>query len=38
MHLNATLNVNNALQRNYVELIGNIMPPRTFVFVLEAKL
>jgi outer membrane receptor protein involved in Fe transport len=36
--LTATVNVNNALQRNYVELIGNIMPPRTYVLVLEAKL
>lgn len=34
----ATLNVNNAFQRNYVELIGNIMPPRTYVLVLEARL
>ena len=34
----ATLNVNNAFQRNYVELIGNLMPPRTFVLVLEARL
>jgi outer membrane receptor for ferrienterochelin and colicins len=36
--LAATLNVNNALQWNYVELIGNMMPPRTYVLVLEAKL
>lgn len=36
--LTATLNVNNAFQRNYVELIGNLMPPRTFVLVLDAKL
>lgn len=35
--LAATLNVNNALQWNYVELIGNMMPPRTYVLVLEAK-
>lgn len=34
----ATLNVNNAFQLNYVELIGNLMPPRTYVLVLEAKL
>jgi outer membrane receptor for ferrienterochelin and colicins len=35
--LTATLNVNNAFQYNYIELIGNIMPPRTYVLVLEAK-
>jgi hypothetical protein len=35
--LSATMNVNNALQRNYVELIGNIMPPRTYVLVLEGR-
>jgi iron complex outermembrane receptor protein len=35
--LTATVNVNNLFQRNYVELIGNIMPPRTYVLVLEAK-
>jgi iron complex outermembrane receptor protein len=35
--MNATFNVNNAFQYNYVELIGNIMPPRTYVFVLDAK-
>jgi len=35
--LSATLNVNNALQRNYVELIGNLNPPRTYVLVLEAR-
>ena len=35
--LSATLNVNNLFQRNYVELIGNIMPPRTYVLVLEAR-
>ncbi len=34
----ATLNVNNAFQYNYVELIGNIMPPRTYVLVLETRL
>jgi len=31
------MNVNNALQRNYVELIGNIMAPRTYVLVLEGR-
>ncbi|HUI64702.1 MAG TPA: TonB-dependent receptor, partial [Bacteroidota bacterium] len=35
--LNASLNVNNVFQRNYVELIGNIMPPRTYVMVLEGR-
>ncbi len=35
--LTATLNVNNLFQYNYVELIGNLMPPRTYVMVLEAK-
>lgn len=34
----ATFNVNNAFQYNYVELIGNLMPPRTYVLVLEARL
>jgi outer membrane receptor for ferrienterochelin and colicins len=36
--LNVTLNLNNAFQYNYVELIGNLMPPRTYVIVLEARL
>jgi iron complex outermembrane receptor protein len=36
--LTATFNINNAFQHNYVELIGNIMPPRTYVLILEAKL
>ncbi len=36
--LTARLNVNNAFQRNYIELIGNIMPPRTYTLVLEAHL
>ncbi len=35
--LSVTLQVNNLFQRNYVELTGNIMPPRTYVLVLEAK-
>jgi outer membrane receptor protein involved in Fe transport len=35
--LKLTLNVNNLFQRNYVELIGNLMPPRTYVLSLEAK-
>jgi outer membrane receptor protein involved in Fe transport len=33
-----TLNVNNLFQRNYVELIGNLMPPRTYVLTLEARM
>jgi outer membrane receptor for ferrienterochelin and colicins len=36
--LTATFNVNNALQYNYVELIANMAPPRTYVFSLEAKI
>jgi outer membrane receptor for ferrienterochelin and colicins len=36
--LTATANVYNAFQRNYVELIGNIAPPRTYALVLEAKM
>jgi len=33
-----TVNVKNAFQHNYIELIGNVMPPRTYVFVLQAAL
>ena len=33
----ATFMVNNLLQYNYVELIGNLMPPRTFVLVLSMR-
>jgi outer membrane receptor for ferrienterochelin and colicins len=36
--LTVTASVNNALQYNYVELIGNIMPPRTYMLVLEARM
>ena len=36
--LTATASVNNAFQYNYVELIGNIMPPRTYGLVLEAHM
>jgi iron complex outermembrane receptor protein len=36
--LTATASVNNAFQYNYVELIGNIMPPRTYGLVLEARM
>jgi outer membrane receptor for ferrienterochelin and colicins len=34
----ATINVNNLFQHNYVELIGNLMPPRTYVLTLEGRL
>jgi len=33
-----SINVKNIFQYNYVELIGNIMPPRTYMMTLEAKL
>lgn len=36
--LSVSLNVNNLFQHNYVELIGNVMPPRTYVLVLESRL
>lgn len=36
--LNVRLNINNILQYNYVELIGNIAPPRSFVLTLETEL
>jgi outer membrane receptor for ferrienterochelin and colicins len=36
--LTATFNLNNAFQYNYVELIANMAPPRTYVLSLEAKL
>jgi outer membrane receptor protein involved in Fe transport len=35
--LNATFNVNNILGYNYVELIGNMAPLRTFVLTLETR-
>lgn len=35
--LTVTASVNNAFRYNYVELIGNISPPRTYVLVLEAS-
>jgi len=35
--LSATLSVNNIFQHRYVELMGNIMPPRNYVLVLDAK-
>lgn len=36
--LTAQLNINNIFQYNYVELIGNIAPPRSIVLTLETKL
>jgi outer membrane receptor for ferrienterochelin and colicins len=33
-----TASVNNAFQYNYVELIGNMMPPRTYMLVLEVRM
>lgn len=36
--LNVSFNLNNAFQYNYVELIGNMMPPRTYMLVIEARL
>jgi hypothetical protein len=33
----ATFSVNNMFQYNYVELIGNLMPPRTYVLALQIK-
>jgi len=35
--LSLSLNINNIFQHNYVELIGNIMPPRTYVIALESR-
>jgi outer membrane receptor for ferrienterochelin and colicins len=35
--LTATVLLNNVFQYNYVELIGNIMPPRTLILTLEAR-
>ena len=35
--LNATLLVNNLFQYNYVELIGNLMPPRSYALVVSIK-
>ncbi|MGA9120732.1 MAG: TonB-dependent receptor, partial [Bacteroidota bacterium] len=32
-----SFNVNNVFQHRYIELIGNVMPPRNFVIVLQAK-
>jgi iron complex outermembrane receptor protein len=36
--LSVSFNVNNLFQHNYVELIGNVMPPRTYILVLESRL
>ncbi len=36
--LRLTAHLNNAFQYNYVELIANMMPPRTYVLVLEMRL
>ncbi len=36
--LTAEFNVNNLFQHRYVELIGNIMPPRNYVLVLQTRL
>ena len=38
MPLTASLNVNNVFQYNYVELIGNMAPPRSYVLTIDAKL
>ena len=36
--LTLTGSVNNAFQYNYVELIGNMMPPRTYVLALDVRM
>ncbi len=36
--LTVSANVNNIFQYNYVELIGQMAPPRTYVLAIEAKL
>ena len=36
--LSAVFNINNIFQYNYVELIGNLAPPRNMVLTLEATL
>ncbi len=36
--LTAQLNINNIFQYNYVELIGNIAPPRSIVLTVETRL
>ncbi len=36
--LSTTVHIKNAFQHNYVELIGNMMPPRTYVLSLELRM
>jgi len=36
--LSAVLNIRNLFQYNYVVLVGNMDPPRTFILTLEAKM
>ncbi len=36
--LGVTVSINNLFQHRYVELIGNVMPPRNYVLVLETHL
>jgi outer membrane receptor for ferrienterochelin and colicins len=36
--LSASFNINNLFQYNYVELIGNMSPPRSYVLTLDMKL
>jgi outer membrane receptor for ferrienterochelin and colicins len=36
--LGVTLSINNLFQHRYVELMGNIMPPRNYVLAIDAKL
>ncbi len=36
--LTLTASVNNAFQYNYVELIANMMPPRTYVLALDVRM
>lgn len=35
--MSLTFNVTNVFQHNYVELIGNIMPPRMYILTLEGR-
>jgi len=36
--LTVTMSANNLFQHKYVELIGNLMPPRHYVMALDASL
>ncbi len=36
--LSLTFSINNLFQHRYVELIGNVMPPRNYVLVLQTRL